>query len=420
MFFNKIKTINLEIFFIVLMFFTGGSLVKIIFSVEIDLLILLIAVLIIYGHKFKINLDRDNITYYIFLSTVFIFVLSIIFSSIYVSDGDWVRLFKYISLLPFSIFIYGFISKEVILNYPKYYSTIIYYFTILAIISTIYMYLGGSEIYSFTRGNREYINYYFTWTIRQDGVDSTIINMFDFTIKRMQSFYEEPGTFGVLIPPALIYAIYKSNIAMTFILLIGLFLTFSIGAWIIALLLFILFFKELIENKLLLLVFFLLFLVLIILFYEQLWHIIQLKFGTSDIKGSGHSYAAREGVMTTTLEAIKNIGFFGFGASVKEQYYLYQVNTGTFFPHFVRGGLVGFIAFLFLYIILSYCFIKLYLTKGKGDNIFYAALIFTIIVASPQRATFMDSYFMMANVIIMYKYFYISKKEGVLTNLKFQ
>ncbi len=114
-------------------------------------------------------------------------------------------------------------------SFPHHYSKAILCFTVLGIIGSITT-LGSNWSISYALGERTYYTNMLTTWIMDGGYNSsqTLLTPLPY---RLQSMFDEPGTFGILLIPALIFYLQKERKWESITLSIGIILTESANAW---------------------------------------------------------------------------------------------------------------------------------------------------------------------------------------------
>lgn len=130
-------------------------------------------------------------------------------------------------------------------SFPHFYSRAILFFTTIGIFGSILTLISDWSI-TFALGDREYHTNLMTTWITDAGFNSsdTFLTPFPY---RLQSLFDEPGTFGILLVPALLHFVKEGRVKESFILIIGAMLSESANAWALCLIIF--FWKALTLNS---------------------------------------------------------------------------------------------------------------------------------------------------------------------------
>lgn len=123
-------------------------------------------------------------------------------------------------------------------NFSEAYSEAVLLFTVLGIIGLILTSFSSWSAVS-SIGDRVYhTNFLTTWLMDGDFDSShTLFSPFPY---RLQSMFDEPGTYGMLLVPAFFYFFFSSRFLGAAILLMGVFLSESANAWVLCVLVMIL------------------------------------------------------------------------------------------------------------------------------------------------------------------------------------
>jgi hypothetical protein len=119
-------------------------------------------------------------------------------------------------------------------DFPHQYSRVLFLFTVTGILGLLLAFITDWNV-TFALGDRTYhTNLLTTWLTDGDFNSSqTYFSPFPY---RLQSMFDEPGTFGILLVPAFFHYVQKGRTKEIIILLIGALLSESANAWALCLL----------------------------------------------------------------------------------------------------------------------------------------------------------------------------------------
>lgn len=202
-------------------FFYAGKLKLLFYGLNLTLL-----GLVFYYRKKNLSQPIDNYALlFITGMSIFIFglVLGSIFSHLSISPRRIIARIAYLTTLLITIY---YTNPRIIQRCMKIYSNILVVFTLGAIITFGLTSIGYNPVSFLVRDDngREYLNYIFGLALSVGG------NIFH--LKRALSFYDEPGTFAMMLLPAFFwFAIADFSYIKLAIIFLGLLLTFSVGGW---------------------------------------------------------------------------------------------------------------------------------------------------------------------------------------------
>lgn len=180
--------------------------------------------------------------YYFGLVSLFVLVMAI--SAAFNSDMDlFLKYFKLLINSGFALVAAAALVARYRSDFPKAYTDAIVAMSALGIAGLMLTMVTDWHI-AVSLGDRQYLSNFLTVWISDDGFNSSAA-MFSPFKYRLQSFFDEPGTYGMLLLPALYYAISAKRGWQVLVLVAAVFLTESANAWLGTLFLFALFiFKD--------------------------------------------------------------------------------------------------------------------------------------------------------------------------------
>lgn len=309
---------------------------------------------IIYAASyFKLSILRLNLAKYYFV-LVSIFFLALILASVLRLDSDLIL--RYEKLFLNSIFS-AVVATALISKYGRNFSSIytkyITAFALLGITGLLLIEISEWNIVA-SIGERAYHTNFLTVWIFDDGYNSSLTR-FSPLKYRLQSFFDEPGTFGILLIPALFQSMQTRQIKTFLILAVSIFLTESANAWIMALFIFI--FQIFIFNSIPKKIFFMALLSLfILLFSVQLVNLYEIKTGIDEAYSNSSSLGTRTGEYSYALNNIfnhiipfENKNLVNFNLSgISSSYVEWFVSAGWFFFLVLIAGLALTLSLLFI------------------------------------------------------------------------
>ncbi|MCX8119678.1 MAG: hypothetical protein N3E45_02415 [Oscillatoriaceae bacterium SKW80] len=175
--------------------------------------------------KNKINNQKIDNWIKIFIGGVFIYLVGKITNAIFwggrLSFSTTLSRIVVFSVLFFTIL---YSNDKTIKKCMNLYSNILVIFSILGIILFFLIIGGWQPIVISTIYGRDYNNYLLGLSVIEGFIT---LNAY-----RVQSFYDEPGTFAMALLPGIFWlTIANFNFKKCFILITGLFMTFSVGGW---------------------------------------------------------------------------------------------------------------------------------------------------------------------------------------------
>lgn len=275
--------------------------------------------------------------------------LSTIVAIHYVDESYIYMLFNTISFL----FVLSFCDETIIQDFVDYSSVFLFILEIGAIIALLYVYLGGTPIFSFANPDGR-PNHLFPITLSNAYMGRFI---------RPAGIYDEPGAFSFFIVSVSILRInYKKDPRLTFIMMTFGLITFSLAHIITFIVLLFPIFKQFNKKERILYMLFLLFLLIII--YIYLFDVInkfifaRLVFDKSSKSFKGDT---RSGQIPNTIRLINDNGILWGNFLMDSNYVKYRYGVITENP---LSQLARFGIFLSLpyYSFLLFCFIAFIIT----------------------------------------------------------
>lgn len=402
---RKKLVINLQLILIVLLFFSGANLLKSIIPLILDVIFAVLFLGILTWGRMKRR--RVNSLSFIMPALIFIYFIIVYASTIGVGFYAWSELLKSIMGLIFIYIIFFYFDDLTFDKFPRLYSLFIYYSSLLAILSLLMLiYSGIKPLYTFHGVDRSYENYFGTWIIVMGDYYPTVLDFNNFKIFRLQAWYEEPGTYAFLIIPASIYFFLNGNIIKCSVLILALFLTFSVGAWVAAILIYT--FHLGLKRFLGLII--ILFSIYFLASFTPLWdgvikiqdgiiRYVQIKFALNDFSSDGHSYKYRLDLVSAINLYFSTTPVLGTGLSYSEYFENIGMNSRSIFTRLVAGGIMGSFVLISIYVYFIFItFITIRQNRSK-DNILYSTFLLTFIFMGFQRASFLDGYMYLFIVI---------------------
>lgn len=215
--------------------FMSPSLISHVFLLEIRYIFYLLFLMCFFLasiKKVKINNQGIDNWVKIFIGGIFIYLGGLIVAAI--SFGDTLGFHRAaLRIVFFGILFFNILYSDdkTIKNCMNLYSNCLVIFSILGIILFFLINAGVQPISQsdipvyFNKMTRDFSNYLIGLSTSNGFIP--ILNTY-----RVQSFYDEPGTFAMALLPGIFwFAIANFNITKCFILIAGLFMTFSVGGW---------------------------------------------------------------------------------------------------------------------------------------------------------------------------------------------
>jgi len=375
-----IKNITFTLLFIAF-FFNGSNLMALAFP-EITKFILLISLLLLFRFVYinEIQLNFTLLSIRIKLILILIFTDECLFILFYISYTDMIRILRLYNLLIVYTAIVGIVGL-ILINY-----------NVLHIFAQYYI------------PPRTYNFYGLLFLIEKD----SILSINNISLYRLQSLFDEPGSYAFLLLPSIIW--YRYHEKRPFILIIlysALLFTFSIGA-IISLLLFHLIVIS--RSKIKILKYFIVisFLILILYlsvpteYYNAFISFIEYKFGIGSFANMHTSGGERLNQLNNFISLIK-LNVFGLGLSGNS----FALTSGIL-REMIASGIIGIISLIVIYII----FFLMVLDYIKIHNYFLASIGFSIMMEGFQRASMFQSFLTFLMFVIFIK-MYIYKKDKI-------
>jgi len=404
-----IKNITFTLLFIAF-FFNGSNLMALAFP-EITKFILLISLLLlfrfVYINEIQLNFTLLSIRIKLILILILIFVFISNLATLYnVSIQTNVYfLIKFNLLFAVMTIILFYISYTDMIRILRLYNLLIVYTAIVGIVGLILINYNVLHIFAqYYIPPRTYNFYGLLFLIEKD----SILSINNISLYRLQSLFDEPGSYAFLLLPSIIW--YRYHEKRPFILIIlysALLFTFSIGA-IISLLLFHLIVIS--RSKIKILKYFIVisFLILILYlsvpteYYNAFISFIEYKFGIGSFANMHTSGGERLNQLNNFISLIK-LNVFGLGLSGNS----FALTSGIL-REMIASGIIGIISLIVIYII----FFLMVLDYIKIHNYFLASIGFSIMMEGFQRASMFQSFLTFLMFVIFIK-MYIYKKDKI-------
>jgi hypothetical protein len=195
----------------------------------------LLLVMLALRHFDQMPFRNSLCLYYFALMSAFILVMAL--DAAFSSDSElFLKYFKLLINSGFALVAAAALVAHYREQFPSVYTNAIVAMS-AAGIAGLLLTLGSEWHIAVNIGDRNYLTNFLTVWISDDGFNSSQA-MFSPFKYRLQSFFDEPGTFGMLLLPALYHAINAKRGWQVMILVVSVFLSESANAWIGALLLF--------------------------------------------------------------------------------------------------------------------------------------------------------------------------------------
>jgi len=351
--------------------------------------------------------DLNVIKYYyqiLFYITIMVVILITSFASAALSDSE--SALKYFKLLINSIFSIGLASALI-----KVYGSDFRFFYVKYISIFVFMGIMGLMLVELFDWNvvksistREYHTNFLTTWLSDDGYNSSATTFSPFKY-RLQSFFDEPGTFGVFVVPAFYQTLYSKNIKLTILLGVGIFLSESASAWVFSIMIIILqpfqtkaSFKKILATLSILML-------IAILSYDYILLLYNIKTGVDEAyanASSGESKMADflflyENYFNHIIPMQSNISLPGFSVS----YVSWLLSSGWLFSLII----------LFSLILITHSLI-VSRANSRSNGSFNFILLISIFFAGFQRSSFLDN-------IMFSTFFYWALMDSFFTRYLF-
>ena len=232
-------------------------------------------------------------------------------------------------------------------------------------------------------GERTYHTNLLTVWITDDGFNSSSVNYSPFKY-RLQSFFDEPGTFGILLLPALYYTLKTRQFLKIFILLSSLVLTESasaiVGAFVIINFYFV--FNSTPREKIIIIISWMIFFVL---FGDQLMMLYDIKFGIDEAYSNNSSYESRAESYRIVLANIVD-----YVAPLSGSSYITGGIAASYIQWVIFGGWI-FLALLLGALILVMSIFFTVLNSSDDKNYFPFILAISLYISGFQRTSIIDN-----------------------------
>lgn len=363
-----------------LLLLNGPSAISLFLSGLLQLLLVLSVAYKLIGLKWRIH-SQQNINVYV-VGFLFFFMSFISFALFQEDSFFYIRCFLIWAL---SLVIAQVMVGEYKESIMVIFSNVMLVFTLLGIL--------GLLIHSFSLGfeviksipPRDYHTNFLTVWITDSGYNSSLSTISPFSI-RLQSFFDEPGTFGVLLPPVFSYFLLKKRFVCAFIISLGLFFSESLNAIVMTFvfLSFIVFWRGSFLSKL----FTVFFAIVLILFaYEFLRPIIEIKLGLDPAYGTNSSLSVRQAEYELMLSSVNSLFSVKPFSAVSD-----MAISSSYVRWFFSCGILFVLAFISIVIDLFLQWrIVQFFKHARCETIPIFLLSFSLFVSGFQRASILDN-----------------------------
>ncbi len=311
---------------------------------------------------------------FLFFYTTYVLLVLLFTSQFYLEDGhDLKEVLSWIRNLIVVIILLLFISSEMLYKLLNYYVNFIFILSLLAILMTILIYLNILHPLQQVDINgqlRELYIFGYRWA------DSWLGDRYN--LVRLQSFADEAGTMAFSILPAILLAHMQKKYLKLSVMLLALFLTFSIGALIPILLLTIF---HILKNKqyklLLVLILFAIATTMYLDIYFQEY--LSAKFGSSE-EVTSLSVRSQEAIIA--LNAL-SMNIFGLGITSLQKLDI-SLAIGWVVP-LIHFGIIAYVFYILAFFSLLVLLFKDMFSKNV-INKYLALIVIILYYASMQRA----------------------------------
>jgi hypothetical protein len=360
--------------------FNGASAVPLFVPLLPQLLLIYFAV-----RYFDFDILRNSAAkFYFFAISSFLFFLAI--AAGFISELDlFFRLFKLSLNSIFAIFAAVALAGRYGDDFAKVYTGAITKLSLLGIFGLIISSITDWSLVAYI-GDRSYHTNLLTVWIADGEVSSSGTNFSPFAY-RLQSFFDEPGTFGMFLIPALYFAIYERRAMPIIVLITSIFLTESANAWVGTIILFIIYIfrtssaiQKLLISSVLLSV--------LIAFSDVLTTLYEMKMGIDEAYANASSYGTREMeyryILDNLLSHAAPLSYLGRAHAalpgISSAYVDWAIHGGWVFLFLLFCGLIA-TGMVFVKIRASAC----------EQSYFPFVLAVTFFISGFQRASVLDN-----------------------------
>jgi len=368
---------------IYILFANGASVVPLFFPWIPQLLLLVWAISVLYYQGFQLKP---------FILIIIASLILIIFSGIAANNLD--KSLTLINMLPNVIvgtLIAAGIQSRYNSRFADVYSQAILVISMLGILGLLIANVSELHISS-SIGDRQYHTNLLTTWITDGDFNSSITN-FSPLQYRLQSMFDEPGTFAVLLVPAFFHCVFRGKTLMASLLLLAAFLSESAYAWSFCLIILIsrMFYIQSAMHKI---AYFILFVAFILLTWSSLIYQFQVKTGIHHAYANINSLGVR-------LTEFRYLGESWSSHLVPMQN---QHKINNYFPTGISSGyvnwfFVGGVLFLFIFLSSVTLFFHRLIKHWHNpdpDFKFSIVLAGTMLLSGFHRTSFLDNVLFMS------------------------
>jgi len=318
------------------------------------------------------------------ICTTIFFSLAIL-STIFINIDDAFYYYKLSTNSLVAILMASVIRKDSENSFASKYSNTLFIFSILALLG-LFLNLITPQNITTEIGLRTYHTNFLTIWISDAGYNSSQTTFSPFNI-RLQSYFDEPGTYGVLAVPALAYFTSRKSNVRSILLFSCIVLSESFNAILLSLLviLAIVFNDSHIKRKITLTA---ISLILIYIFCDVIINLYEIKMGLDEAYANNSSFETRY----SEYEYIyRNIADYAFPKPLQNISHLELPNISSSYVRWIFDS--GFI----LFAILLFPFFetlkaaKIGFFKKTPSGLFISALCVSVLISGFQRTSFLDN-----------------------------
>lgn len=360
--------------------FNGPSVVPLFFPVFPQLLLIYFAM-----RYFHLDFLRDGGAKYCF-SVISIFLFFLAITAGMMSDQDlFLRFFKLFLNSLFAIVAATALVAHYGHRFPRVYTDAITRLSLLGIAGLVVSSVADWSVVENIADRSYHTNFLTAWIA--DGGENSSASIFGPFVYRLQSFFDEPGTYGIFLLPALYFAIYERRAISIIILVATIFLTESASAWVGAMMLFVVYFFHS-SSSIQKLLIFIVILSILLAFSEAIIALYEIKMGIDEAYANASSYGTREMEYRYILDnllshaaPLSNVG--------KARAALPGISS-AYVDWAVHGGWV-FISLLFCGLIaVGRIFVKVN-SAAATQSYFPFVLALSLFISGFQRASILDN-----------------------------
>lgn len=317
---------------------------------------------------------------------VLLFLCIIIFAGFLQAQFDsiWRFLKFFFNALIATVLAFG-MAKRYENRFSEVYSYAMLGFTLIGILGLIFNYFNSWSVVSSIGDRDYYTNFMTTWL--KDGDFESSKALFSPFQYRLQSMFDEPGTFGILLVPAFFFFVFAGNFFASSVLLFGAFLSESANAWILCGLIIIVK-AVLAERKSVKLAIVIILLIALFIYFPVIVHLYEVKTGIDEAYANSSSAGVRFDEYTYFLKnwlsyiiPFADLGFLGeFPGGISVSYIYWYLQAGFAF------------AVIFLIVAFSFFFrlVSVYRDSSR-EGAFAIVLGATLLLSGFQRSSFLDN-----------------------------